>query len=219
MLAHSLSAQLVHLEAARLMIERGAERTAVLERVTAARGMAREGLSETRQALSALRGEMPDVEEFLHDAAASESARLTTEGEPRRLPAETGLAVRRVAQEALTNVRKHAPGSRVAMRLAYEETGVTLEVRDDGAGKGRLARSPRPAPGTVCSGCASAPSCSAAPWRPDRTGRASWCGCGCPREDADLAAAGPRRGRAGRGRRGRAAVPAVEDGRVSEGAV
>ncbi len=55
-LAHSLSAQLVHLEAARLLIERGADRDQILERVVAARGMARDGLAETRQALSALRG-------------------------------------------------------------------------------------------------------------------------------------------------------------------
>ena len=37
-LAHSLSAQLVHLEAARLLIERGADRDQILERVVAARG-------------------------------------------------------------------------------------------------------------------------------------------------------------------------------------
>jgi signal transduction histidine kinase len=50
-LAHSLSAQLVHLEAARLQIERepeGALRDQILERVVAARGMAREGLEETQ---------------------------------------------------------------------------------------------------------------------------------------------------------------------------
>lgn len=60
-LAHSLSAQLVHLEAARLRIERepsGPFRDQILERVVAARSMARDGLAETRQALSALRGEM-----------------------------------------------------------------------------------------------------------------------------------------------------------------
>ncbi|GAA0411462.1 histidine kinase [Streptomyces luteireticuli] len=132
-LAHSLSAQLVHLEAARLLIESGAERQLVLERVTAARGMAREGLSETRQALSALRGEMTQPEEFLRDIAASEGARLDVTGRPRRLPAEAGLAVRRVAQEALTNVRKHAPGAWVAMEFSYLEGEVELSVHDGGA--------------------------------------------------------------------------------------
>lgn len=132
-LAHSLSAQLVHLEAARLLIESGADRTRVLERVAAARGMAREGLAETRQALSALRGEMTQPEDFLREVAASEGARLEVTGEPRRLPAEAGLAVRRVAQEGLTNVRKHAPGAWVEMRFAYLEGEVELLIRDGGA--------------------------------------------------------------------------------------
>lgn len=132
-LAHSLSAQLVHLEAARLLVERGEDRAMVLERVVAARRMARHGLAETRQALYALRGEMAPVEDFLRESAATEGARFETEGEPRELVAEAGLAVRRVAQEALTNVRKHAPGARVELRLVYRTDEVLLEIRDGGA--------------------------------------------------------------------------------------
>lgn len=131
-LAHSLSAQTVHLEATRLLIERGAEPEVVLERVIAARRMAREGLAETRQALSALRGDMAPVEDFLRELVASEGARLEVAGESRGLPAEAGLAVRRVAQEAMTNVRKHAPGARVALRLEYRPDEVELEFRDFG---------------------------------------------------------------------------------------
>lgn len=52
------------------------------------------------------------------------------------MPAEAGLAVRRVAQEALTNVRKHAPGARVDVRLEYARDDVGLEVRDFG-GRGK----------------------------------------------------------------------------------
>ncbi|MCX4819843.1 histidine kinase [Streptomyces sp. NBC_01142] len=134
-LAHSLSAQLVHLEAARLQIERGPEgpfREQILERVVAARGMAREGLAETRQALSALRGEMVPVEDYLRELAVMDGAQNEVAGERRQLPAEASQAVRRVAQEALTNVRKHAPGAKVRMLLVYEEGEVVLEVRDSG---------------------------------------------------------------------------------------
>lgn len=136
MLAHSLSAQLVHLEAARLQIERGPEgafRDQILERVVAARGMAREGLAETRQALSALRGEMAPVEDCLRELAANDGARTEVSGVRRQLPPEASQAVRRVAQEALTNVRKHAPGAEVRLLLAYREDEVSLEVRDFGA--------------------------------------------------------------------------------------
>ncbi|MEU5956374.1 histidine kinase [Streptomyces sp. NPDC047525] len=140
-LAHSLSAQLVHLEAARLLIEGEATRDQILERVVAARSMAREGLEETRQALSALRGEMTPVEDFLRELVASDRASVSVTGARRALPAEASQAVRRVAQEALTNVRKHAPGAKVFVRLAYEEEEVTLDIRDSGGAPGELAAS------------------------------------------------------------------------------
>ncbi|MYW20231.1 sensor histidine kinase [Streptomyces sp. SID2955] len=138
-LAHSLSAQLVHLEAARLLIENGADRERILERVVAARGMARDGLAETRQALSALRGELTPLEDFLTElVSAADGAEVTVTGERRHLPAEASQAVRRVAQEALTNVRKHAYGAKVDVRLDYSEHEVTLNVRDSGGRPGEL---------------------------------------------------------------------------------
>ncbi|MEU4872301.1 histidine kinase [Streptomyces sp. NPDC021608] len=139
-LAHSLSAQLVHLEAARLLIERGADREQILERVVAARGMARDGLDETRQSLSALRGELTPLEDFLSGLVlSSDDAEVTVEGRRRPLPAEASQAVRRVAQEALTNVRKHAPGAKVRVSLEYGPREVTLDVRDTGGSPGELA--------------------------------------------------------------------------------
>ncbi|MFI5858871.1 sensor histidine kinase [Streptomyces parvulus] len=142
-LAHSLSAQLVHLEAARLLIERDADRQQILDRVVAARGMARDGLTETRQALSALRGELTPLEDFLsHLVRTTESdAEVTITGDRRTLPAEASQAVRRVAQEALTNARKHAPGARVRVRLDYGAHEVMLDVRDSGGPVGELTTS------------------------------------------------------------------------------
>jgi signal transduction histidine kinase len=104
----------------------------VLERVVAARRMAGEGLAETRQALSALRGDMAPVKDFLRELIAAESARLEVTGQARGLPAQAGLAARRVAQEAMTNVRKHAPGARIPLRLEYRPQEVELEFRDFG---------------------------------------------------------------------------------------
>ncbi|MFI9274756.1 sensor histidine kinase [Kitasatospora sp. NPDC052896] len=129
-LAHSLSAQLVHLEAARLMLDGGADRGQIRERVVAARRMAQDGLAETRQALSALRGEFVPVGDYLVQLVRDENAVLTVEGTPRPLAAEAGLAVRRTAQEALTNVRKHASGGGCTVLLRYLPEEVELEVRN-----------------------------------------------------------------------------------------
>jgi signal transduction histidine kinase len=51
-----------------------------------------------------------------------------------RLPPEMETALYRVAQEALTNVRKHAHTTRVHITLAKRGRGVYLEVRDRGRG-------------------------------------------------------------------------------------
>ncbi|MCF3962368.1 sensor histidine kinase [Streptomyces fuscigenes] len=139
-LAHSLSAQLVHLEAARLRIEQeepGPFRDQILERVVAARAMARDGLSETRQALSALRGEMAPLGDYLREVAASDGAEIEVTGTPRPVRAEASQTVRRVVQEALTNVRKHAPGARVRIGLTYAPDELVLSVRDSG-GRGAV---------------------------------------------------------------------------------
>jgi signal transduction histidine kinase len=51
-----------------------------------------------------------------------------------RLPGEVETALYRVAQEALTNARKHADTVRVRVRLARRGKRVRLEVRDYGRG-------------------------------------------------------------------------------------
>src|SRR5215218_7403588 len=51
-----------------------------------------------------------------------------------RLPTEVETALFRVTQEALTNVRKHAPAARVKISLRHANNGVELQVRDWGPG-------------------------------------------------------------------------------------
>jgi signal transduction histidine kinase len=51
-----------------------------------------------------------------------------------RLPPEVETTLFRVAQEALTNVRKHARASVVHVVLDRPGTGVRLQVTDDGRG-------------------------------------------------------------------------------------
>ncbi|MGE7439301.1 sensor histidine kinase [Kitasatospora sp. NPDC001175] len=66
---------------------------------------------------------------------------LRISGERRELPAPLELAVYRIAQEALTNVIKHADATRVRTVLTYGEDSVGIEVVDDGRGAGADAAS------------------------------------------------------------------------------
>jgi signal transduction histidine kinase len=64
-----------------------------------------------------------------------------------RLASQIETALFRVAQEALTNVRKHAGRARVAVSLEQHEGLVRLEVRDWGRGFGVLGPQDRARPG------------------------------------------------------------------------
>ncbi|WP_146842845.1 sensor histidine kinase [Cellulomonas composti] len=56
-------------------------------------------------------------------------------GTPRSLPPGVGLTVYRIAQEALTNVLKHAgPGPRVTVVVQWRPESIELDVADDGRG-------------------------------------------------------------------------------------
>ena len=57
-------------------------------------------------------------------------------GEEVELPLAMRAAVYRIAQEALSNVYRHAGASGVSIRLQYDGTNVTLAIEDDGVGIG-----------------------------------------------------------------------------------
>lgn len=62
-------------------------------------------------------------------------ASLVRMGEPRNLPPGAGLTVFRIAQEALTNVLKHAgPDPLVTVLVQWLPDAIVLEVTDDGRG-------------------------------------------------------------------------------------
>jgi signal transduction histidine kinase len=149
-LAHSLSALSVELEGARLLaLDRDVDAD-VIAAIGRAHRHAAAGLDEARAAIKALRGDMvpgPDkLEGLLEDMRASGiDCTLEIRGEERRLPSEAALAVFRTAQEALTNVRKHAEeAERVEILLEYDPDGVQLIVTDS-AGEGAEPRVPQPA--------------------------------------------------------------------------
>ncbi len=65
-------------------------------------------------------------------------------GEPRPIDPTANTALFRVAQEALTNVTKHAQATHAAVRLSYLPAVVMLQVKDDGQGFEVHAPTPRP---------------------------------------------------------------------------
>jgi signal transduction histidine kinase len=145
-LAHSLAALAVQLEAARLTAISAGVGAKLVGEVTAARRLASVGLVEARHALQMLdEGKSPGLDSL--PGLVSETAatlgipvRLLIHGVPRPLGKEAGLTLYRVVQEALTNVAKHAGrGVRVDVRLIWSSRGVAVSVIDrdgDGAGAG-----------------------------------------------------------------------------------
>lgn len=118
--------------------------------ITQALRAARDSLAESRRVVWALRpAELGDDE--LPGALGRLAARLCEEtgvraetvvtGAPRPVSPQTQLTVLRVAQEALSNVRRHARASHVTLTVSYLDDLVALDVQDDGVGidPGRVA--------------------------------------------------------------------------------
>jgi signal transduction histidine kinase len=135
-LAHSLSALALQLEAARLMARDRGSDPDVVAAIEKAHRLAAGGLDEARRSISALRGDElpgPDGLGALVEAFG-ERASLVVHGAPRELSSEARLAVYRTAQEALTNVRKHSAADRVEVSLDYGDEATVLTVADHGPG-------------------------------------------------------------------------------------
>ncbi|XVQ15701.1 sensor histidine kinase [Spirillospora sp. CA-255316] len=133
-----------------MVLQAGAMRTSAPDEQmrTAAENLRATGcqaLEELRHLLAFLRdpagdatGDIPPIQEPLPDlsalVAASESVgvpvHLTVSGRDKAVSPAVGRTVYRVVQEALTNVRKHAPGARVEVLVRCAAGGVDVSVRN-----------------------------------------------------------------------------------------
>jgi two-component system sensor histidine kinase UhpB len=114
------------------------------------RETARSGAEDVRRIVRSLRPEaledlgLPSALAALatafHDQAGVRVERRLEAGLP--LSEEQELVFYRVAQEAITNVARHASASRVEIELRRGEAGVQLMVRDDGVGLTRPTNGP-----------------------------------------------------------------------------
>jgi signal transduction histidine kinase len=140
-LGHYLTVVNVQIEAARAIFTQ--DRARALNHLAQAQTLTQEGLAEVRCSVAALRA-APASGLPLIDAlaklieqwkTAEVGVALAVTGEPRPLTPQAELTLYRTAQEALTNVGKHAHAAHVRLTLDYrDDHTVRLQIADDGCG-------------------------------------------------------------------------------------
>ena len=140
-LGHYLTVVNVQIGAAKVLMDK--DPIKAKDALDKAQNLTQEGLKAIRQSVAALRespvGQRPLSEAISLLTETTTQAGIVTEfsvkGEPFSLPNPVEYALYRIAQEALTNVRKHARASRVDVLLDYSQDGmVGLEISDNGVG-------------------------------------------------------------------------------------
>ena len=143
-LAHTLMVMVVQAGAARRSLQSG--RAGAEKALQAVEETGRGASTELRRLLTLVDPqcgpirEEPDGTPGLGDLrclvdrarAAGLAADLVVEGEPLSIPSGLALATYRIAQEAVTNVIRHAEAQRIRLRLHYAPGQLHLEVHDDG---------------------------------------------------------------------------------------
>src|SRR4051812_41530163 len=142
MVAHHVSAIAVQAQAGRALA--GQRPEAGLEALAAIEGEASQTLAEMRAMVRVLRDEAPaeyapqpgvaDLDRLSGDSPTGPRVEVTVSGDLSALPRAIDAAVFRIAQEAVTNARRHARNATlVDVRVTGNQSTVSLAVRDDGA--------------------------------------------------------------------------------------
>ncbi|MFC9058490.1 sensor histidine kinase [Streptomyces sp. NPDC057074] len=143
-LAHSLAGINMQLELADALLDTG-DLEKVREANDKAHGLVKESLKQAQWTVHALREDALPLLESL--TAMVESAghhdALTVTGTVREVPARVTQNLLRIAQEALTNAARHAPGGPVGVELTFAAASITLRVRN-----GRATRTTSPGGGS-----------------------------------------------------------------------
>ena len=137
-LAHSLAAVSVNLQAAEGLLgvlpAGSPELARAIECIGRAGAFTREGLTEARRAILALRDDAAPLADQLSALAAEYGAAggtpvgFTVTGTPRPVNPDLALTAYRTAQEGLTNARKHAPGEPASLSLEFSADGIAVRV-------------------------------------------------------------------------------------------
>ena len=140
-LGHHLTVVGMQVQAARAVLATDHGRADGL--LAQAEDQTRQALASVRESVATLREPRPaaPLSDQLRTLAAESAtaglpATVEVDGRERWLPDDVQVALYRVAQESLTNVRKHASAQAAKVSLAYLEDSVSLEIVDDGRGLG-----------------------------------------------------------------------------------
>ncbi|WP_285637795.1 sensor histidine kinase [Lentzea sp. NBRC 102530] len=133
-LGHHLTAIVVQLEKASAFHDRSPD-TSKAALLDASRS-ARRALSEVRESVRSLRSfSLPSALEEL----AAGDVTLTVSGAPDSFGTGALHALYRAAQEGITNARRHAEATHIAVAVALDAERAVLTVTDDGRGMGAAA--------------------------------------------------------------------------------
>lgn len=129
-LAHSLAGVNLQLEVVDALLENGDTAAARAAAATAQRQV-RESMAEVSRTVHTLREDalpLVDTLSGLVRAAGPPGTGFRVLGERREVPTPQATALARVAQESLTNARKHAPGAEVRVTLTFSPSATALDV-------------------------------------------------------------------------------------------
>lgn len=140
-LGHRLTVSIVQLEGAERLVVKQPDRATA--KIATVRQQLDEGLGELRRTVAMLRAPsetdlaLPKVliqlaKEF--EEATQLSIQVSVPDSLPRLSDGYRLALHRVAQEALTNIQRHAQAKHAFVSLQLSSTAITLQIKDDGIG-------------------------------------------------------------------------------------
>ncbi|WP_236788728.1 sensor histidine kinase [Amycolatopsis sp. GM8] len=139
--AHHVSAMAIRAQAG--LATAGSQAGAAEDALRVIKAEASNALAEMRTMVHALRRSEPaeltpgprisDLEQLAREAGAGPAVDVDLAGAVDEVPSAVAAAIYRLAQESVTNARRHARhATRIELRVTVDETSVRLRVSDDG---------------------------------------------------------------------------------------
>lgn len=140
-LGHTLTGIIMASEASLALFDRQPEEAR--KRLEAVAGAARDGLSDVRQSIRALRPDTLEkhtlqqaLEEMIHKFEAATSVKVEFRQEAGELyfASDEEDALYRIVQECLTNAVRHGHADEICVTIRQQESALLIDIRDNGKG-------------------------------------------------------------------------------------